>query len=98
MSNDIEIGDLVKAKKTFNRDSNQFEWGDFFGEAWEWALVTSVDNTNFDNVGPIYGIKFIDGNSIFVYVNNIELISKCGKNSRDDAPGAQEEKNGRKKI
>lgn len=91
MINTIEVGDLVKAKKTFNWDSNQFEWGDFFGEAWEWALVTSVDNTNFDNVGPIYGIKFIDGNSIYVYATNVELISKCGKNSRDEAAGPLED-------
>ena len=96
MINTIEVGDLVKAKKTFNWDSNQFEWGDFFGEAWEWAIVLDVDNTNLDNVGPIYQVRFIDGNSIFVYVNNVELISKCGKNSRDDAAGPQKEKNGRK--
>ena len=98
MINTIGVGDLVKAKKTFNWDQNQFEWGDFFGEKWEWAIVLGVDDTNFDNVGPIYNIKFIDGHSIYVYTHNVELISKCGKNSRDDAPGAQEEKNGRKKI
>ena len=96
MTNSIEIGDLVKAKKTFNWDSNQFEWGDFFGETWEWAVVVGVDETNLDNVGPIYEVRFVDGNNIFVYLNNVELISKCGKNSRDDAPGAQKEKNGRK--
>ena len=89
MINTIEVGDLVKAKKTFNWDSSQFEWGDFFGEIWEWAVVIDVDDTNLDNVGPIYEVKFIDGNSIFVYVNNVELISKCGKNSRDDAAGPQ---------
>ena len=96
MINTIEVGDLVKAKKTFDWDQNQFEWGDFFGEKWEWAIVLSVDDTNLDNVGTSYRVKFIDGQIIFVYMNNIELISKCGKNSRDDAPGAQKEKNGRK--
>ena len=98
MINTIEAGDLVKAKKTFNWDSNQFEWGDFFGESWEYAIILSIDDTNFDNVGPVYQVRFIDGETIFAYVNNIELISKCGKNSRDIAPRAQEEKNGRKKI
>ena len=85
MNNKVEIGDLVKAKKTFSWDQNQFEWGDFFGEAWEWGIVMSIDDGNLDNVGHIYEVRFIDNEIIFVYENNIELISKCEKNSRDDA-------------
>jgi hypothetical protein len=92
MTKSIEVGDLVKAKKTFSWDQNQFEWGEFFGESWEYAIIVSVDHTNLDNIGPVYRVRFIDGESIFVYENNVELISKCGKNSRDNAAEPLEEK------
>jgi hypothetical protein len=98
MTDTIEIGDLVKARKIFDWNQTQFEWGDWFGSSTQWGIILGVDETNLDNAGPIYHIRFIDGDEYFVYRDNIELISKCGKNSRDIAPRAQEEKNGRKKI
>ena len=98
MTDTIEIGDLVKARKTFDWNQTQFEWGDWFGSSTQWGIILGVDETNLDNAGPIYHIRFIDGDEYFVYRDNIELISKWGKNSRDIAPRAQEEKNGRKKI
>lgn len=91
MKEDLEIGDLIKAKKIFDWNQTQFEWGDWFGSSYEWAIILNIDETNIENAGPIYRIRFIDGEEIFIYKDNIELISKCGKNSRDDAAGPLDE-------